>query len=154
MDVHDKKQRATKDMHRRKEAITTTTHYNNQTPYRDEYIRNSRSFPIYEETNALFNIYEDKDGDDKLNKIYAEKGRLSISAQHDKFNSKDRDGGVGGLGDELIKWMKKATISKEEMRKPLGDNVASPGRKLVQKKGAEKRDLEKIHKRVQSSDMC
>ena len=50
--------------------------------------------------------------------------------------------------------MKKATISKEEMRKPLGDIVASPGRKLLQKKGAEKRDLEKIHKRVQSSDMC
>ena len=153
VDVHDKKQRAAKDMHRRKQAITTTTHYNNQTPYRDEYIRNSRSFPIYEETNTLFNIYEDKDGDDKLN---TEKGGLSISAQHDKFNSKDRDGGVGvgGLGDELIKWMKKATISKEETRKPLGDNVASPGRKLLQKKGAEKRDLEKIHKRVQSSDMC
>ena len=147
MDVHDKKQRATKDMH-------TATHYNNQTPYRDEYIRNSRSFPIYEETNTLLNIYEDKDGDDNLNKIYPEKGGLSISAQHDKFNSKDRDGGVGGLGDELIKWMKKATISKEEMRKPLGDNVTSPGRKLLQKKGAEKRDLEKIHKRVQSSDMC
>ena len=144
VDVHDKKQRATKDMHRRKQAITTTTHYNNQTPYRDEYIRNSRSFPIYEETNTLFNIYEDEDGDDKLNKIYAEKGGLSISTQHDKFNSKAR----------LIKWMKKATISKEEMRKPLGDNVASPGRKLLQKKVAEKRDLEKIHKRVQSSDMC
>lgn len=152
MNVYDKTQRATKDMQRRK---LDASHNSSATPYRDEYIRNSRSFPIYEDKkNVPFNIYEDEDADDKLNKLYEQKGRVSTSAQHDKFNKLEGS----GLGDELVKWMKKATIGKEEssgkMRKPLGDNVASPGRKKLQKKGLEKKELEKIHKRVQSSDMC
>ena len=150
MSVYNKRQRATKDMHRRK----VDTSQNLVTPYRDEYIRNSRSFPIYEDKKSKpFNIYEDEDADDKLNKLY-EQGRVSSSAQHDKFSKLEGS----GLGDEIVKWMKKATIGKEEssgkMRKPLGDNVGSPGRKLLQKKGLEKKELEKIHKRVQSNDMC
>ena len=153
MSVYDKTQRATKDMHRRK--VDASHNSSSATPYRDEYIRNSRSFPIYEDKkNTPFNIYEDEDADDKMNKLYEQKGRVSTSAQHDKFNKLEGS----GLGDEIVKWMKKATIGKEEssgkMRKPLGDNVASPGRKLLQKKGLEKKELEKIHKRVQSNDMC
>ena len=140
-------------MQRRK--VDASHNNNSATPYRDEYIRNSRSFPIYEDKkNTSFNIYEDEDAEDKLNKLYEQKGRVSNSAQHDKFSKLEGS----GLGDELVKWMKKATIGKEEssgkMRKPLGDNVSSPGRKKLQKKGLEKKELEKIHKRVQSNDMC
>lgn len=62
---------------------------------------------------------------------------------------------VDGLGTEILSLMKKATADKKTAkgkRKPFGD--VSKGAKILQSKGAAKRELEQIQRRVADHDMC
>ena len=62
---------------------------------------------------------------------------------------------VGGLGTEILKIMKKASHDKKASagkRKPLG-NVHN-GRKILEARAADKKELQKVHKIVQKHEMC
>lgn len=61
----------------------------------------------------------------------------------------------GGLGTELVKLMRKASIEKEAFsgkRKPLGN--VSNGSRLLQSKAASKRELKKIQSKVSDAEFC
>ena len=61
----------------------------------------------------------------------------------------------GGLGTELVKLMRKASIEKEAFsgkRKPLGN--VSNGSRLLQSKAASKRELNKIQSKVSDAEFC
>lgn len=144
MDIKEKQRAAAQDMHRRKAMGA------NSPPTDFSLIQPSKSYPTTYREKSAFDIYADSDrADEQLNRKFAEKGGGNKLA-HDKFDKKG-----AGLGDELMKWMEKAAISKKESKgkkKPFGD--VSQGSIRLQQKGAEKRELEKIRKRVQDNAMC